>query len=89
MILVNVSGSVRVSAAEGMRAAVLADMGLAIGSVWMFSLELSSGALQPVLADWFLPPLDLWATRQVGCRAKARAFAAFVEAELKAAESRV
>ena len=83
-------GPVRVSAAEGVRAAVLADMGLAISSVWMFSRELASGAVQPVLADWFLPPLDLWAVYPTGRMpsAKARAFAAFVEAELKAADFR-
>lgn len=45
----------------GVRAAVLADMGLAIGSGWMFSPELASGAVQPVLADWLLSRLDLWA----------------------------
>jgi len=70
---------------------VLADMGLAIGSIWVFSPELASGAVQPVLADWFLPPLDLWAVYPTGRMpsAKARAFAAFVEAELKAAEFRL
>ena len=54
----------------------------------MFSPELSSGAVQPVLADWFLPPFDLWTVYPTGRMpsAKARAFAAFVEAELKAAE---
>jgi DNA-binding transcriptional LysR family regulator len=58
---------------------------------WMFSPELASGAVQPVLADWFLPPLDLWAVYPTGRMpsAKARAFAAFVEAELKAAGFRL
>ena len=87
----NVAGSVRVSPAEGIRAAVLADMGLAIGSVWLFSPELASGAVQPALADWFLPPLNLWAVYPTGRTrsAKARAFAAFVEAEMKAMEFRL
>ena len=82
------TGLVRVSAAEGIRAAVLADMGLSISSVWMFSRELASGAVRPVLADWFLPPLDLWAVYPTGRMpsVKARTFAAFVEAELKAAD---
>jgi DNA-binding transcriptional LysR family regulator len=90
-ISVNVTGLVRVSAAEGIRAAVLADMGLSISSVWMFSRELASGAVQPVLADWFLPPLDLWAVYPTGRMpsVKARTFAAFVEAELKAADFRL
>jgi DNA-binding transcriptional LysR family regulator len=72
------------SAAEGVRAAVLADMGLTITSAWMFGPELASGAVQPVLTEWSLPPLDLWAVYPTGRMpsAKARAFAAFVEAEL-------
>ena len=47
----------------------------------MFSPELAAGAVQPVLADWFLPPLDLWAVYPTGRLAstKARAFVSFVE----------
>ena len=51
-VSVTVSGPLRVSAAEGVRAGVLADMGLAITSAWMFSPELASGAVRPVLTDW-------------------------------------
>jgi DNA-binding transcriptional LysR family regulator len=60
-------------------------MGLAIASGWMFSPELASGEVRVVLADWSLPLLDLWAVYPMGRvpTAKARAFAAFVEAELK------
>jgi len=81
---VTISGPLRMSAAEGVRAAVLADMGLTITSAWMFGPELASGAVQPVLTEWSLPPLDLWAVYPTGRMpsAKARAFAAFVEAEL-------
>jgi DNA-binding transcriptional LysR family regulator len=77
------------NAAEGVRAAVLADMGLTITSAWMFSPELESGAVQRVLTDWSLPPIDLWAVYPTGRMpsAKARAFAAFVEAELTRASS--
>jgi DNA-binding transcriptional LysR family regulator len=39
---VTVRGRLRVSAAEGIRAAVLADMGLAVTSEWMFAPELAS-----------------------------------------------
>jgi DNA-binding transcriptional LysR family regulator len=42
----------RVSAAEGLRAAVLADQGLAIASQWMFAPELASGAVRAVMDDW-------------------------------------
>lgn len=76
-----VSGRVRVSAAEGVRAAVLADLGLAIGSEWMFAPELASGAVVPVLTDWSLPPVELWAVFPNGrmASAKARIFVDFVE----------
>jgi DNA-binding transcriptional LysR family regulator len=78
---VTVRGRLRVSAAEGLRAAVLADMGLAVASDWMFAPELQSGAVQRLLADWTLPPIDLWAVFPTGrlASAKARAFADFVE----------
>jgi DNA-binding transcriptional LysR family regulator len=81
---VTVCGRVRVNAAEGLRAAVLADMGLTIGSDWMFGPELASGQVKRVLADWSLPPIDLWAVFPAGrmASAKARAFANFVEAAL-------
>jgi DNA-binding transcriptional LysR family regulator len=84
-VSVSVSGPLRVSAAEGLRAGVLAGMGLTIASAWMFSPELASGAVRTVLWDWSLPPIDLWAIYPTGRKpsAKARAFAAFVEAELR------
>ncbi|AYD03948.1 LysR family transcriptional regulator [Neorhizobium sp. NCHU2750] len=77
---VAVSGRVRFSAAEGIRTAVLADMGLAVASDWMFAPELASGAVQRLLPDWSLPALDLWVVFPTGrlATAKARAFADFV-----------
>lgn len=84
-ISVSVSGRLRVSAAEGVRAGVLAGMGVTIASAWMFSPELESGEVRAVLTDWSLPSIDLFAVYPTGRMpsAKARAFAAFVEAELK------
>lgn len=78
---VAVSGRVQFSAAEGIRAAVKADMGLAVTSDWMFWPELQSGKVVRVLEDWELPPIDLWAVFPTGrlASAKARAFAEFVE----------
>lgn len=78
---VGVRGRVRLSAAEGIRAAVLADMGLTVNSDWMFAPELDSGAVRRVLEDWELPPVDLWAVFPTGrlASAKARAFADHVE----------
>jgi len=80
-VSVAVSGRVSVSAAEGMRTAVLAHMGLAVASEWMFSPELADGTVQAVLTEWTLPPIDVWAVFPSGRMAttKARAFVAFVE----------
>jgi DNA-binding transcriptional LysR family regulator len=81
---VSVRGRVRLSAAEGVREAVLADMGLTIASNWMFAPELASGEVELLLAEWTLPPVDVWAVFPTGrmATAKARQFASFVEAAL-------
>lgn len=81
---VTLDGRIRVSAAEGVRAAVLADMGIAVASEWMFAPELASGQVRRLLPGWMLPAMDLWAVFPSGRKAsaKARAFAAFVEALL-------
>jgi len=78
---VTLRGRLSFSAAEGVRAAVLAHGGVAVGSRWMFSPELAAGRLKPVLADWELPPTDLWAVLPAGrvASTKARTFIAFVE----------
>lgn len=83
-VAVVVSGRIRVSAAEGIRTAVLSDMGIAIASQWMFAPELAQGKVQAVLTDWQLPPVDLWAVFPSGrlVTSKARAFVAFVEQAL-------
>lgn len=82
VISVAVHGRVRLSAAEGIRAAVLADMGLTIASDWMFAAEIANGAVRRILTDWQLQPIDLWAVFPSGrmASAKARQFASFVEA---------
>jgi DNA-binding transcriptional LysR family regulator len=80
-LAVTVQGRLRVTAAEGVRAAVLADVGLTIASEWMFSPELRSRAVHAVLSEWSLPALDLWAVLPTGraATAKARAFVDFFE----------
>lgn len=87
-VSVSVSGRLKVSAAEGLRAAVLADVGLTIASDWMFAPELESGAVVRVLDAWSLPTIDLWAVFPAGrmMTAKARQFADFVENIMKAAD---
>jgi DNA-binding transcriptional LysR family regulator len=83
-ISISVGGRVRLTAGEGVREAVLAGFGLTIGSEWLFGPELQSGRVRAVMLDWMLPSLDMWAVFPTGRRAsaKARAFAAFVEARL-------
>lgn len=78
---VKVSSRLKVTAAEGVRAAVLSHAGLAIASEWMFSPELRCGAVCRVLSEWSLPPMDLWAVFPTGrsATAKARAFVDFFE----------
>jgi DNA-binding transcriptional LysR family regulator len=80
-IAVTLKGRLRVSAAEGVRAAVLADAGIAIASEWMFAPEIKDGMVKVVLPDWKLPRIDLWAVFPAGRTAttKARIFTQFVE----------
>ncbi|WP_295989920.1 LysR family transcriptional regulator [Rugamonas sp.] len=86
-VSVVVTGRVRVSAAEGVREAVLANMGLVVTSDWMFAPELANGKVRRVMEDWTLAPIDLWAVYPSGRKAsaKARAFTAFVEATMAGA----
>jgi DNA-binding transcriptional LysR family regulator len=75
----------RITAAEGVREAVFADMGLCVTTEWMFQPEIDQGRVRQVLADWSLPKLDLWAVFPSGrqASAKARAFAQFVATSLQ------
>jgi DNA-binding transcriptional LysR family regulator len=86
---VTLKGRLRVSAAEGIRAAVLAGLGLAIGSEWLFAPELKTGDVICALQEWSLPPLHLWAMFPTGrqASAKARAFATFIERQISAGEA--
>ena len=81
----SIKGRLRLTAAEGVREAVFAGLGLSISSAWMFTPEIASGRVQRVLSDWSLPPIDLWAVFPTGRNAstKARAFTDFIEGELK------
>ncbi|MBP0582643.1 LysR family transcriptional regulator [Labrys sp. LIt4] len=85
-VTVELSGRVHVDANEGVRAAVLANVGLAVGSNWIFQRDLAEGTVQAVLQDWSLPSADLWALFPTGrmASAKARAFVGFVEEILAA-----
>jgi DNA-binding transcriptional LysR family regulator len=76
-----VGGRVKVTAAEGLREAVFAHLGLAITSEWNFAPELSSGIVRPVLLEWDLPTLELRAVFPTGrmASAKTKEFVSFVE----------
>ena len=82
---VTLKGNVRTTAAEGLREAVFAGLGLCVASEWMFQPDLDSGRVKQVLPDWTLPPMDLWAAFPTGHRAsaEARALAAFIEDQLR------
>lgn len=69
------------SAAEGLREAVIAGLGLAISSRWVMEPELANGSVVPVLTDWKLPNADLWVLFPTGRlpTAKARAFVSWFE----------
>lgn len=81
---VQVRPRLTLTAAEGVREAVLAGLGLAISSRWMMGPELASGAVIPVMTDWLLPETDLWAVFPTGRlpSAKARAFVSWMETVL-------
>ena len=70
-----------ITAAEGVRAAVISGQGFAIASRWMFTPELKSGEVVSILNDWTLPPLDLWVIYPSGrlTSTKARAFVKWFE----------
>jgi len=80
-VSVRIQGRVKISATEGLRAAVFADMGLAIATEWAFTPELKSGAVVTAMDDWQLPGVSLSAVYPTGRLAstKARQFTAFVE----------
>jgi DNA-binding transcriptional LysR family regulator len=85
-IAVTLKGRLRVSAAEGVRAAVLANAGIAVASEWMFWPEIADRTVQMVLQDWELPRIDLWAVFPAGRTAttKARTFTQFVQEVMRA-----
>jgi DNA-binding transcriptional LysR family regulator len=80
-VSVTLQGRVTVTQAEGLREAVICGLGLAVSAEWLFSPELKSGTVVPILQDWTLPPARLSAVYPAGrlASAKARAFVSFVE----------
>ena len=83
-VSVHLGGRVRLNSAVGVRGCVLADLGLAVASEWMFAPELEAKTVKPVLTDWLLPPVEAWAIFPAGRQAntKARTFASFIESQM-------
>jgi DNA-binding transcriptional LysR family regulator len=78
---VRIQRRLTVSAAEGLRSAVLAGQGFAISARWMFAPELDSGEVVSILKDWTLPPINLWVILPSGrlTSRKARTFVKWFE----------
>lgn len=82
--VVRLNPRLTLSAAEGVRAAVKAGLGIAIASEWLFAPEAAAGEIEPLLTDWELPKVDSWCIFPTGRlpTAKARAFAGYIETVL-------
>ncbi|HEY2480865.1 MAG TPA: LysR family transcriptional regulator [Caulobacteraceae bacterium] len=73
-------GAFRTNDAEQIRAAVLADLGLAHAPGWLFAAEIASGAVRPVLTDFEPAQLPISAVRPGGrfLASKVRVFIDFL-----------
>lgn len=80
-VSIAVQPTLRVSAAEGMRSCILSGLGIGMGSRLMFTPELAAGTVRPVLTEWSLSPLDVWAMFPSGRKSsrRARAFVDWLE----------
>lgn len=81
---IKAKGRVRLTAAEGVREAVFANLGVTVASEWMFAPELRSGKVVRALTEWTLRDIDLWAVFPTGRHAsfKARVFTSFIQQQL-------
>jgi DNA-binding transcriptional LysR family regulator len=78
-------GRFRTADAEQIRAAVLADLGLAHAPGWLFAQEIASGIVRPVLVGYEPEPLPISAVHPAGRRVptKVRVFTEFVAQTLR------
>lgn len=80
-IAVRVSGRVRVSASEAMRAAVLEGLGIAVCPTWLFTDEIETGQLERVLTGFEPAPMPIqvvYPSRRL-VPARVRAYADFLQ----------
>lgn len=85
-IVVKVAGRVRVNASEGMLAALLEGLGLAVCPTWLFDGEVERGEVERVLEDFepvALPIQAVYPSRRL-VPPRVRAFVNFLQAEFKA-----
>lgn len=80
-VSIAVQPTLRVSAAEGMRSCILSGLGIGMGSRLMFTPELAAGTVRPVLTEWSMSTLDVWAMFPSGRKSsrRARAFVDWLE----------
>ncbi|MDN5003580.1 LysR family transcriptional regulator [Bradyrhizobium sp. GCM10027634] len=82
---VDVRGRVTTDSGPGVFASVLAGLGIAMTSPVMAGPEIATGALVPVLKNYMLAPVDVYAVFPAGPRpsTKVRALADFLAGELR------
>ena len=82
--IVRPTSRLRFSAAEGVRAAVLAGLGFAVASRWLFADELKRGEVVSLFPRWRLSAVDIWTVLPAGRMpsARARAFVRWLEGAL-------
>jgi DNA-binding transcriptional LysR family regulator len=69
---VTLRDGVRVTAAEGVREAGFAGLGLCVATEWMLQPDLDNGAVRQAMRDWELPGFDVWAGFPTGRRKRER-----------------
>lgn len=85
-LMVKVSGRVRVSASEGMRAALLEGLGIAVCPTWLFTDEIETGVVEQVLQAFepaAMPIQAVYPSRRL-VPPRVRAFVDFLLAEFRA-----
>lgn len=84
-LMVKVSGRVRVSASEGMRAALLEGLGIAVCPTWLFTDEIETGVVEQVLQAYepaAMPIQAVYPSRRL-VPPRVRAFVEFLLAEFR------
>jgi DNA-binding transcriptional LysR family regulator len=70
---IRLTSRLTVTAAEGLREAIIAGIGIGIVSHWMMQQDIDAGTVTQLLTDWQLPRIDLWAVFPSGRLTSTRA----------------